>query len=153
MAEWLKDVEDLTLKGQIKVPYTWSVGEVGSRFLVSLRDHKIIMGNKCSQCDTVFVPPRKNCGKCYQEIGDEEWREISSEGKVVSFTIVRNDSPIYPYKPPFSIAQIKLDGSDVEFTHLIEKNLELLKPGVRVKAIFAENRHGRILDIESFKII
>ena len=32
MSEWNDNVEPLTLKGQIKVPYNWSVGEVGSRF-------------------------------------------------------------------------------------------------------------------------
>ena len=47
MAEWLKEVEPLTLKGQIAVPYTWWVGDIGSRFLVSLRDHLKILGSKC----------------------------------------------------------------------------------------------------------
>ncbi len=50
MSEWIENVEPLTLKGQIKVPYNWSVGEVGSRFLVSLRDDQKIIGNRCGEC-------------------------------------------------------------------------------------------------------
>ncbi|MGZ3595612.1 MAG: zinc ribbon domain-containing protein, partial [Syntrophales bacterium] len=63
MTEWLKQVEPLTLKGQIAVPYTWWVGETGSKFLVSIRDHQKILGTKCQECGTVYVPPRKNCGR------------------------------------------------------------------------------------------
>jgi len=65
MAEWLKDVEPLTLKGQMAVPYTWWVGETGSRFLISLRDNQKILGTRCKACGTVYVPPRKNCGRCF----------------------------------------------------------------------------------------
>ena len=59
METWLEEVEPLTLKGQIAVPYTWWVGETGSRFLASLRDEGKILGNRCDQCNTVYVPPRK----------------------------------------------------------------------------------------------
>lgn len=41
----LNQVEPLTLEGQIAVPYTWWVGEVGSRFLIALRDEAKIIGN------------------------------------------------------------------------------------------------------------
>ncbi len=151
MAEWLDNVEALTLKGQLKVPYTWSVGEVGSRFLVSLRDEKKILGNKCSTCNTVYVPPRKNCAKCFK--GIEEWVDLSDEGTVRAYTIVRFDSPIQPAKAPFAYALIKLDGADVAFLHIIKKDLKKLKNGVRVKAQFKEDRSGHILDIDSFTII
>ncbi|MCD6571323.1 MAG: Zn-ribbon domain-containing OB-fold protein [Deltaproteobacteria bacterium] len=151
MSEWLQDVKDLTLKGQIKVPYTWSVGEVGSRFLVALRDEKKIIGNRCKNCSTVYVPPRKNCGRCFKDI--DEWVELGSKGIVTAYTIVRYDYPLQPTKAPFAYAIIKLDGADVGFVHIIKEGLDKLKMGTRVRASFKEDRKGNILDIDSFTII
>jgi len=153
MAGWLEEVEALSYKGQIKVPYTWSVGEIGSRFLVALRDERKILGNRCKKCNTVFVPPRKNCGKCFLEIAREEFQEVSDEGIVAAYTIVRYNSPTQPVTAPFAYAIIKLDGADVGFIHLIKTGLDKLKNGARLRAMFQEERRGHILDIDSFVII
>jgi len=151
MTEWLQKVDPLTLKGQIRVPYTWSVGEVGSRFLVALRDDCKILGNKCDQCGTVYVPPRKNCGKCFTLI--RQWVDVGTEGVVQSYTIVRYRSPLQPFPPPFAYVLIRLDGADVGFLHVVKDNIKSLKNGIRVRARFSEDRSGRIMDIECFEII
>ena len=151
MAEWLKEVEPLTLKGQIAVPYTWWVGDRGSRFLVSIRDNRQIIGTKCRECGRVFVPPRKNCGRCFIDI--EEWVDVASEGVIEAYTIVHYAHPVQPVEPPFAYALIKLDGADVGFLHLMKKDLDKIKNGLRVKAIFGEERTGHILDIDSFELI
>ena len=151
MKEWLEQTQDLTLKGQIAVPYTWWVGETGSRFLLALRDERKILGNRCPECGRVFVPPRKNCGQCYVDMDD--WVELADEGVVTAHTIVRFAYELQPAEPPFAYAVIKLDGADVGLVHLIKDGLELLKNGCRVKAVFREQRAGHILDIDSFRII
>ncbi len=151
MAEWLKDVEPLTLKGQIAVPYSWWVGDTGSRFLMSLRDDRKILGTKCPSCGTVFVPPRRNCGRCFVDI--EEWVDVAAEGVIEAHTIVHYAYPVQPVKPPFAYALIKLDGADVGFLHLITKDLDKIQNGLRVKANFKEERTGSILDIDSFELI
>ena len=87
MPDWRDTIDGLTLKGQIAVPYSWWVGEVGSRFLRSLRDEKKILGNRCSGCGRVFVPPRKNCGRCFIPI--DEWTTLGDEGTVETYTVVR----------------------------------------------------------------
>jgi len=153
MTHWLDDVQELTLKGQIKMPYTWSVGEVGSRFLIALRDEQKILGNRCAACDTVYVPPRKNCGACFTDIGADDWLEVSAEGVVTAHTIVRYEYALQPAKPPFAYAIVRLDGSDVGFMHLIKEGLERLENGARVRARFKGERSGHILDIDSFEII
>ena len=56
-------------------------------------------------------------------------------------------------KPPFAYALIKLDGADLGFLHLIKQDLEKIKNGLRVKAIFKAERVGHILDIDSFELI
>jgi uncharacterized OB-fold protein len=86
MTEWWNEVQPLTLKGQIAVPYTWWAGETGSRFLAALRDSRRILGTKCGECGTVYVPPRRNCGRCFVDIA--EWVDIADEGVIQCFTIV-----------------------------------------------------------------
>ena len=151
MSQWFEDVEPLTLKGQIKVPYTWSVGEVGSRFLTTLRDKQRFIGNRCTSCGTVFVPPRMNCAKCFTRIN--EWVDLGSEGVVEAFTIVRKPSPLQPCDPPYAYALITLDGATSGFLHIVKDSLDVLKKGVRVKAKFAAARTGTIKDIDAFTII
>ena len=151
MTTWLEEVEALTLKGQIAVPYRWWVGEVGSCFLTALRDEKKILGNRCSQCGTVYVPPRKNCGRCFRDI--DEWVELGNEGIVTAHTIVRFSYPLQPVKSPFAYALIKLDGADVCLMHIVKENLDRLKNGVRVRARFKEERSGQLLDIDAFDLV
>ena len=151
MSDWLNEVPELTQKGQIAVPYTWWVGEVGSRFLMALRDEQKILGNRCKSCNRVYVPPRKNCGRCFADI--EDWVELGNEGVVIAHTVVRHAFKPQPVAPPFAYALIKLDGADVAFLHIITDNLDSLKNGLRVRARFREERTGHILDIESFEIV
>jgi hypothetical protein len=151
MTDWVKEVEPLTMKGRIAVPYTWWVGETGSKFLIAIRDEQKILGSKCQNCGRVYVPPRKNCGRCFVDI--KEWVDVADEGIIEAFSIVHYSQPIQPVKPPFAYALIKLDGADVGFLHIIEKDLNRIKNGLRVKAKFKEERTGSILDIDSFELI
>ncbi len=153
MSVKLNQVEPLTLEGQIAVPYTWWVGEVGSRFLIALRDEAKIIGNRCTRCNTVYVPPRKNCGSCFEDI--DQFVEVSNEGIVSAHTVVRFKYPLQPVDTPFAYALIRLDGADVSLAHIIKDGLDKLKNGVRVRARFKDQseRTGHILDIDSFQII
>jgi uncharacterized OB-fold protein len=151
MANWLEDIEGITLKGQISIPYTWWVGEIGSRFLIGLRDENKFLGNRCKSCSTVYVPPRKNCGRCFKDI--DEWVELGSEGVITAHTIVRFQYPLHPIQGPFAYAVIKLDGADVGLVHIIKGKLDKLRNGVRVKALFKKDCTGHILDVDSFQII
>lgn len=150
MTDWLEQVEPLTLKGQIRMPYRWWAGEVGSRFLIELRDEKRFLGNRCPSCGTVYVPPKKNCGRCF--VDTDEWVPVADEGVVVSHTVVRFAHPVHPAKAPFAYALIRLDGADGALLHIIREDLERLRSGVRVKAVFREERTGSILDVDSFRI-
>lgn len=153
MNHWLENVEPLTLNGQIAVPYTWWVGETGSRFLMALRDEEKILGNRCEACGTVYVPPRKNCGRCFVDTGP--WVEVGPEGTVRAWTVIRFAHPLQPLAPPFAYALIQLDGADVSLLHLVKEDLDRLAGGVRVRPRFKpkELRSGHILDIDDFQII
>ena len=150
MNKWLETVEPLIYESRIKVPYTWSVGETGSRFLIGLRDRKKIFGTRCLKCDKVYLPPRKNCGQCFSE--NLEWVELGSQGALITYTIVRYESSTTPIKPPFAYGMILLDGASTGLVHLLgEVELEEIKTGMRVEAVFKDERIGDILDIRYFR--
>ncbi|HXZ38261.1 MAG TPA: Zn-ribbon domain-containing OB-fold protein, partial [Thermodesulfobacteriota bacterium] len=150
MNKWNEPEEDLVYQGRIKVPYTWSVGEVGSRFFIELRDNKKIFGKRCPACKKVLVPARKVCGKCSQQT--EEWVEVANQGTVQTFTVVRYPSDVQPLNPPFGYGIIKLDGADTGMAHLVYgSDPAKWKIGMKVKAVFKERREGNILDIAYFQ--
>ncbi len=152
MTQKQQDQGLLSYKSRIKVPYTWSVGEVGSRFLMELKENKKIWATRCPSCDMVFVPPKKSCTYCFSEI--HEWVEVKDEGTIQTFTVVRYETPLIPAKSPQIIGIIMLDGADTGLVHLIGGvSHDKVKVGMRVKAVFNENRTGNILDIKHFKPI
>jgi uncharacterized OB-fold protein len=150
MSDFWDKVEPRVYESRIKVPYAWQAGETASRFLLSLREEKRFLGKKCSKCAKVLVPPRKNCPYCFVSTGD--WVDVSDEGVVETFTIVRRDTGILPMEPPFAYAVIRLDGADTGLVHLLgEVEPGRIREGMRVKAVFAEERTGKMLDIAYFK--
>ena len=150
VADWLSDVEPMVHHSRIKVPYSWSVGDTGSRFLTEIRDHKRIMGKQCEGCETVFVPPRKMCPRCFRDTGP--WIEVGPEGTLVTYTIVRYENTIQPQKAPFAYGIVKLDGSSTGIVHLLgDIDLETLRAGIRMEPVYKEERTGHILDIIHFR--
>ena len=150
MTHWLEETETLVHKGRIKVPYTWWVGETGTDFFNAIRDDKTITGSFCPNCNQVFVPPRKTCGRCFKQ--DLELRKLGSSGVLTSFTIPRRKSDLAPREGLFAYGIIKLDGADVGLVHLVAGFEDgALKTGLKVEAVFKEDRQGNILDIEYFR--
>jgi len=143
------DVENIIYHGRIKVPYKWYVGETGSRFFIGLRDDKEIWGNRCPKCHRVYVPPVKTCWECF--IPTEEWVQLKDTGTVESFTVTHYSEGVAPKDVPIIYGLIKIDGADGSFLHFIgDVEPGEVSAGMRVKAVFAEERTGSILDIKHF---
>ena len=45
-----------------------------------------IMGSRCQDCQTLYLPPRPLCPKC--EGKDMKWAELEGVGKLVAFTCI-----------------------------------------------------------------
>lgn len=147
-----KEEEAVILSTRIVLPFSYSVGRTASRFFIELRDNKRIMGTKCPNCGRVLMPPRRYCGKCLTEAG--EWVEVGDKGTLVAYTVLYRSSSNLPKKPPFAYGIIKLDGADTNLVHILgEVDLDKIKPGMRVQAVFKDQREGNILDIDHFKPI
>jgi uncharacterized OB-fold protein len=88
----------------------------------------------------------------------EELVEISAQGTLVAFTIIRFsfiDPETGVTRPvPYGYGLIQLDGCDNTFQHFINIEDEFkVKIGARVQAVFSEERKGNLMDIRYFEII
>lgn len=119
-------------------PVTYFAGKHATQFYERMRDEKTIIGNKCPQCDNVYVPPIDFCRKCFCETG-ENWVDCGTQGILYNYSILHVQFPGYVLKPPFIYAYIKLDGSDDWFIHIMrETHLDKVKRNIRVEAVWDE---------------
>ncbi len=147
-----EETEAFVLAQPYSAPYEHATGPVGTRFFTELRDNQKILGMKCSGCNIVYMPPRSTCPRCFAKL--EEWVELGDEGTLLTYTVVRYHEPTHPTDAPFAYGIIKLDGADTGIGHLLgEVDLKNISIGMRVKAVFKEEREGNLLDIKYFKPI
>lgn len=153
MSSTLENLEPLIATERPRIlRYTNSAGPVRSKFLFELKNNKRIMGNRCSVCNRVYVPARPICFKCLSNLG--EWVEVGNKGTLVSFTVVHHSEPQFPTAPPFAYGIIQLDGADTGLVHILgEVRFEDIRIGMRVQAVYPEERRGDIRDIKYFKPI
>jgi len=145
-----------TVKRIVRLPYSWALGPVWSRFFDGLKEEKIL-GTKCKKCGKVLVPARTFCSGCFEDM--EEWVELEQEGKVETFCVVNYKHLGQIKDPPYIIAQIRLDGADCCFNHFIDgfdlsntqKVNERIKIGTRVKAVWSKEKNSDIYDIAYFE--
>ncbi len=150
MSNPFKDVEPMVYKSRINVPYRWWAGDTASKFFISLRDGKKILGTKCARCGKVFIPPRKTCPLCFT--ANEAWVEVKPTGTVTAFTIARRQTAALMKKVPVIFGLIRLDGADTSMLHIIEGvKPGDMKIGMKVEAKFADARKGVMSDIEYFR--
>lgn len=136
--------------GQIYIPNTYSAGATGSRFLIEIRDNKRIMGTRCPTCNLVYVPARSTCRDCFGKL--DEWVEVSDRGTLLTYAVSHRANTILPMEPPLIYGIVQLDGADTGFVHLLgEVGDDQLNIGMRLQAVFKEERVASILDIEYFK--
>jgi uncharacterized OB-fold protein len=145
--------EPLRQKQALEFPYKHSTGEVIGRFLAGLKLDKAIWGRRVSG-QGVVVPPLD-----YSEVdgsGGGEWVQVAEQGVVTAVAVV--DRPIerlHPFSTPFAFVLVRLDGADTAMVHVVKDQLDKLKVGSRVRAVWAADadRSGTIRDILCFQIV
>jgi len=137
----------------MEFPYKHSTGPVIGRFLAGLKEQKKIWGQRTSG-QGVVVPPVG-----YSEIDGSaagEWVEVQDTGVVTAAAIVHHPiEGLHPFTEPFAFVLVKLDGADTAMAHVVKDDLDKVKIGARVQAVWAtdEARHGSIRDIACFKLL
>jgi uncharacterized OB-fold protein len=147
--------EPLTIAGRWDIPYRHTAGHAASRFFNELKDNKRIMGVRCPSCRRVLVPPRGFCERCFVPV--DEWVEVQDSGTLSTFTIVYAQFTSLP-PPPYCVGLVKLDGADTALMHYVggvdlqdlEAAKKALSVGMRLQAVWRDEREGKISDIEYF---
>jgi hypothetical protein len=145
-----------TLKTEIRLPYELSYGPVWTRFFEGLAEKKIY-GTRCTKCGRVLVPARSFCPRCF--VDTDEWIEVAQTGVLTAWCYVNYRYFGMPTEPPFISALLRLDGTDVDFLHIIggfdlsdfEKARKIVKNGMKLQAVWADELRGHIMDIRYFK--
>jgi uncharacterized OB-fold protein len=118
----------------IYLTYNFTAGEATSRYLSALKEGRIV-GQRCPECNNVYVPPRGSCAACGVPTSEEV--EVSDKATVESFTIVWIPIPNNPIKPPYVIANLVADGANISFIHLMSECVnEEVHIGQRVQAVW-----------------
>jgi uncharacterized OB-fold protein len=89
----------------------------------------------CSSCRHYQFYPRLVCTACSSR--KIEWVAASGQGKVLSFTIVRQAiSEAYAADVPYVIALIQLDEGPTMMSNVIESDPESVTMGMPVEVVF-----------------
>ena len=70
--------------GGLDITGRFTLGALGSRFLIELRDNQKFMGIRCAKCNKVYVPPRLTCFSCFSKL--DEWVEVANKGTVEGYS-------------------------------------------------------------------
>lgn len=133
------DLADMTaMSAAITMPYTLTAGRAMGTFLAELANHRIL-GSTCPGCKTLRVPAQDFCGSCGEETSD--FTNVPETGDLEAWTVT--DQGV--------LALVRLDGTDVPLLHrLVGVDVESLEVGTRVRAVWADDANGHVLDLEGF---
>ncbi len=139
--------ETMTVKVPLSPLNKWSLGSFMEKYYEGLKQKKLL-GIKCPQCMKVYLPPRKKCGPCFQDMND--WVEIGQRGRIEFFTVghVDIEDTIKPRSSPTVLAMVKLEGADSLFLGEIRgTSPEKIRQGAIVKVAWVEKPSGSPNDL------
>ena len=143
----MADSDVLVAPNVIEYPFSRTLGTVLSAFMTGLRDGQI-RGIRTTS-GKVLVPP----AEYDPDTGDEltELVDVGDAGGVTTWAWVNEPREKHLLDHPFAFALIKLDGADTALLHIVDAGEEsAMRTGMRVKAVWRDEREGHIHDITCF---
>ncbi|MQA24083.1 MAG: DNA-binding protein [Micromonosporaceae bacterium] len=118
----------------IRLRYTHSASPEESRYLRGLAEGRLL-GQRCPECDQVYIPPRGACPVDGLPTTDEV--DLPDRGILTTFCVVNVPFPGQRIKPPYVTGYILLDGADIGFLHqVLECAPEEVRMGMWVEAVW-----------------
>jgi len=141
-------------KGLVKADFNFWVGRYMDKFYDGLEQKKIV-GNKCTKCGMVYVPPRQFCGKCNEILPlDQNWVDLPDTGILGNYTMTPykvSDRRERKVKDLQILGMVQIDGSNTGIVYrLLDIKPEELKTGMKVKIKWEEKTKGDPSDIKGF---
>jgi uncharacterized OB-fold protein len=103
-------------------------------FWNGLKEHKLLI-QRCTDCQTLRVPPRPMCGHC-QSLN---WDAVESTGRGTVYSYVMPQYPPIPFFDyPYVVALIELDEGVRIVSNLREIDPESITNGMAVEVFYEE---------------
>jgi len=94
-----------------------------------------LMVKSCADCGEIHHFPRTLCPYCFSDKVD--WVQAKGTGTVYTYSIMRRAGPI-----AYCIAYVTLDEGVKMITNIVDCDLDTIKIGQRVKAVFKKSEGG-----------
>jgi hypothetical protein len=111
-------------------------------FWEAAAQHRLVCA-RCEECKTFRMPPSPFCHECRsQDIG---WVELSGEGSVYSFTVIRRAMlPVIEGRVPYVPAVVALDGAGGArlVSNIVDVEVEDVRIGMRVSVAWDDVAAG-----------
>jgi uncharacterized OB-fold protein len=98
---------------------------------------------RCDTCSTVIWYPRPFCPGCAGS--SLTWEDAAGTGAVYSFTITRRGQGAYREAGPYVLAYVELDEGPRMLTNIVECDVDDVRVGQRVTAVFHASGKGTAL--------
>ncbi|MBT8447416.1 MAG: OB-fold domain-containing protein, partial [Gammaproteobacteria bacterium] len=141
---------------KMELHYEHAFGPYYGRMFDEIKHNRRIMGVKQPEGERAYLPPREACDITHKKTGN--WVEVEQTGTVRAMSIINLEFVGQRRKPPYIYAEINLDGASTRLIHTVagfdmDRAKELVKPGTRVRAVWADKHTGSLEDISHFEII
>ncbi len=100
-------------------------------------------GSKCTECGTIYFPPRAVCPACTrhrQSIEKMVPFQLSGSGEVLSYTVVHEAAEGFEMQVPYVIALVKTDEGPVLTGQVVDVEPDRVAIGLKVHATFRKLR-------------
>ena len=65
-----------------------------------------LLGAKCDECGTLFLPPRPLCTRCFSR--DFKWVELRRRGRLLSYTVIHVSPVQFQSLVPYTVGIVEL---------------------------------------------
>lgn len=100
-------------------------------------------GSRCTNCRTVYFPPRSVCPSCAKHrasIGRLEPFQLSGEGEVVTYSIVHEPSEGFEMQVPYVLAIVRTKEGPQLTGQVVDITPQDVRIGLKVRATFRKLR-------------
>jgi uncharacterized protein len=100
-------------------------------------------GSKCTNCGTVYFPPRGVCPECThhrQSIEKMVPFQLSGDGEVLSYTVVHDAAEGFEMQVPYVVALVKTVEGPVLTGQIVDVEPNDVGIGLKVRATFRKLR-------------
>ncbi len=100
-------------------------------------------GSKCTNCSTVYFPPRAVCPECThhrQSIEKMVPFQLSGDGEVLSFTVVHDPAQGFEMQVPYVVALVETVEGPILTGQVVDVDPPEVRIGLRVHATFRKLR-------------